>query len=408
MKCGRTRCIGWVIIFLVLLTLTCGNVTAESRAYQHRIDRKEKGIAGNAAVSLKLKVTYDQTDARSMLKLINDFRTGEEAWYYKSDGSKTYVKDLKKLTYDYTLEKAAKQRAAEIALFFSHTRPNGSNCFTALKGNYGYTGENICLGYKDAKTAFIALQETDDDYAGQGHRRVMLNKNYNAVGIAKVKYNGYFFYVQEFGYTDKPDTSKTEADDAAKKVTIKVDTEVDEVRVSNVETSVKKIKLGIEMKSALPSKATAMITFENAWRDNDVSVSQKITWSTTSDCVRIVDGELIGVKAGTATLTAKAFGKKLKIKVTVLSTPKISNISVTKDKAVKIKWKAVDGASRYRILRKTKGSKWKELDDTTDLSYLDINVKENKTYYYTIRCVSQDGETFISNYDPAGKKIEVE
>ena len=408
MKCERKRRIGWVIIILVMLALTCGDVTAESRAYQNRIYAGGKGIADGAAVTLKLKVTYDQSDARSMLKLINGFRTGEEAWYYMPDGSKTYVKGLKKLTYDYTLEKAAKQRAAEIALLLSHTSPDGSKCFTALNSNYSYTGESICLGHKNAKAAFIALQETDDDYAGQGHRRIMLNKNYNAVGCAKVKYNGYSFYVLEFGYTDKPDTSKTKADDSTKKVTIKADTDVEEVSASNVETSVKKITLGIDMKAALPSKATATITFENAWRDNEVSASQKISWSTTSDCVEIEDGDLIGVKAGTATLTAKAFGKKLKIKVTVLSTPKISKISVTKDKAVKIKWKAVDGASRYRILRKTKGGKWKELDDTTDLSYVDKDVKEDKTYYYTICCVSQDGETLISNYDPAGKKIVVE
>jgi hypothetical protein len=49
-----------------------------------------------------------------MLKRINSFRTGSNAWYYKDDTktTKIKVKGLSKLTYDYELEKRAMQRAA--------------------------------------------------------------------------------------------------------------------------------------------------------------------------------------------------------------------------------------------------------------------------------------------------------
>lgn len=49
------------------------------------------------------------------------------------------------------------ERAAEIALSFSHTRPNGEICWTAYE-DYGYqsnySAENIAAGYSTASDVF--------------------------------------------------------------------------------------------------------------------------------------------------------------------------------------------------------------------------------------------------------------
>ena len=67
-----------------------------------------------------------------MLEMINDFRTGSEAWYWdSSDTEKIWCNDLAPLEYDEGLEQVAMQRAAELAAFYSHTRPNNTSCFTA-------------------------------------------------------------------------------------------------------------------------------------------------------------------------------------------------------------------------------------------------------------------------------------
>ena len=107
--------------------------------------------AAGSKVSVRMAGTYGQTEARKITSMVNEFRTGNEAWYWNSDDqTKTTCKNLKKLKYDYELEKAAMQRAMEIALNFSHTRPDGTSCFTA----YSYTsaGENIAAGYTTAKS----------------------------------------------------------------------------------------------------------------------------------------------------------------------------------------------------------------------------------------------------------------
>ena len=55
----------------------------------------------------------------------------------KTDTKQIAYPGLKELVYDYDLERLAMKRAAEIALSYEHTRPNGQNPFTI------YTEENI-------------------------------------------------------------------------------------------------------------------------------------------------------------------------------------------------------------------------------------------------------------------------
>ncbi len=67
-----------------------------------------------------------QSDSRDDLKLVNALRTGNDAWAWNESGTqKIKYQALKELTYDYGLEEIAMQRAAEIAIRYSHTRPNG-------------------------------------------------------------------------------------------------------------------------------------------------------------------------------------------------------------------------------------------------------------------------------------------
>ncbi|MCR5214086.1 MAG: hypothetical protein K6E10_06695 [Eubacterium sp.] len=150
------------------------------------------------------------TEARSMLNMVNNFRTGSDAWYWDVDGNKVYCPGLSKLTYDYHLEKAAMERAKELMLRYSHTRPDGSSFSTAADESlYIYMGENIAYGYSSAENVYMAWREDEEDYSGQGHRRNMLSSDYNAIGIACFECCGRKFWVQEFGYTDFSDSSQT-------------------------------------------------------------------------------------------------------------------------------------------------------------------------------------------------------
>jgi len=159
----------------------------------------------NEAYRLSLQAAYNQTEVRSMLALLNDMRTNpNSAWYWNEDNETiTECEQLNELVYDYALEQIAMQRAAELAVYFSHTRPDGRSAWTAYSDS-GYLlsavtcGENIAAGYATQQEAHEAWKEDFADYEHQNHRRNILNSKFKAVGIGHIYYGGYHFWVQEF------------------------------------------------------------------------------------------------------------------------------------------------------------------------------------------------------------------
>ena len=87
-------------------------------------------------------------------------------------------------------------------------------------------------------------------------------------------------------------------------------------------------------------------------------------------------------------------------------TPMISSLSAT-NSGVEIKWGKVANADKYRVYRKGTDGKWVMLADTASESYVDKTAIEEKTYTYTVRCLSKDGKSFTSDYDKDGKSIKV-
>lgn len=102
---------------------------------------------------------------------------------------------LGNLTLSDDLCKVADIRAKEIVKSFSHTRPNGTSCFTAFKENgvsYRYAGENIAYGQKTATEVMNGWMNS------AGHRANILSKNFGKIGIACYEYNGRKYWVQLF------------------------------------------------------------------------------------------------------------------------------------------------------------------------------------------------------------------
>jgi len=147
-------------------------------------------------VSVDVKYRYDL--ARQVGTLVNEFRAEDGVWYWNKDNeTKTYPK-LSPLTYDYGLEETAMKRAAECAIYYSHTRPNGTKCFTLFPDLTCHASENIAAGQFSATAVMTAWKEENDLYSGQGHRRNMLDGNVVAIGCGCVEANGLYFWTQAF------------------------------------------------------------------------------------------------------------------------------------------------------------------------------------------------------------------
>lgn len=274
---------------------------------------------------------YLQTEARSMLNMINEFRQdSDQAWAWdETDSTKVYYTDLKPLEYDYTLEKVAMQRAAELAISYSHYRANGDVCWTAMD-DYGYSywaaGENIAVGYSSANDVFTAWREDNEPYKWQGHRRNMLSRDVTHVGLAGVTIDGTKYWVQEFGKTDKtPDTVKTDACDTAKKVKVEVDLDT---LTSTISAAPDVMNMKTGETADLPALDIKVKTADS-WSSSGCSVTVDHNWNYTGSGAKISGNQIVAAEEGTGTLTTSVLGKNISVPVTVKDKEPISGCTIT-------------------------------------------------------------------------------
>lgn len=99
------------------------------------------------------------------------------------------------LTLDSSLVEAANIRAKELSDSFSHTRPNGSSCFTVLSElgiSYGTAGENIATGYSSSQSVMEGWRSSS------GHYQNIISSKFKKIGIGVNIINNQYYWVQIF------------------------------------------------------------------------------------------------------------------------------------------------------------------------------------------------------------------
>lgn len=153
------------------------------RAYKTKGNRI---VTGKYSATLKIKkysaLSKENKQAQSVLNLVNKERAtaGVEA-----------------LTLDDAVNKVAESRAKELAEKFSHTRPDGRDCFTALTESgivYSSCGENIAMGQTTPEEVMDSWMNSD------GHRANILSSDYTKMGLGYYydKENNQHYWAQIF------------------------------------------------------------------------------------------------------------------------------------------------------------------------------------------------------------------
>lgn len=224
---------------------------------------------------VSVSATYDFSTAYEILDILNRERTAQ---------------GLSPLTMDRDLLEAAMFRGAEISECFSHTRPNGTRCFTIENKAWA---ENIAYGYSGATSVMSAWMNSD------GHRKNIMNSSYSTVGIGVVNVNGGLCYVQLFGFDDlneipaKPDNQT---------VTVNIPMSSDAATVFPT----------IEYVKTLPSYTDT----ETVIPDSNVTVSytthiQNFGWSDS--CKEVAGWETDGEISGSLGMSKRLEGIKIKV-----------------------------------------------------------------------------------------------
>ena len=201
-------------------------------------------VSAGTKLTINVKITYDQVEARKMLSSINNMRKND-AWLWKSStgDEKENISGLSQLTYDYSLEKIAIQRAEELAQRFeTGIRPDGSGFNTIKIDKVTSEGECICSGCSSVTSAFYYWEESNEPNHYQANRAMLLDSDFKAVGIAHVKYGDTDFWTLEFGSANSG-TPKTTAKTGTSTKSITLDSDKDNYRLA--------VKIGEENKISM-------------------------------------------------------------------------------------------------------------------------------------------------------------
>lgn len=288
-----------------------------------------------STVGLKLTVKYRQTEARKQFDMVNSARTSGSGWYWnEGDKSKTYCGKLPALTYDYQLEELAMKRAMELAVLYSHVRPDGTGIGVLNEGCVWYgIAENIAYGYggtiDDPKTVYDLFMEETESYEGQGHRRNILSEGYTSCAMACVQYGDRFYWVQEFRNPNN-DPAYRAPQDIQANGTVNILTS----KIGAYEWDISKTDITLETgKSAdLPTARLLAEVPNTRSADHWFEVDTTVSVSSSDTSVAKLQGtkiEAVGVGTAQITYAASAGGQSFRKSVNVtVKTPDFSNATV--------------------------------------------------------------------------------
>lgn len=142
----------------------------------------QKTTAWVTSTTAQLPLIPDNAEAvrQEVVRLVNEERAKE---------------GLAALTYYPEAQAAVDLRAEETTTAFSHTRPNGSLCFTVITEfnlECMGAGENIAYGYETAASVMNGWMNS------QGHRDNIMNGTYTAIAVGYIVKDDICYWVQMF------------------------------------------------------------------------------------------------------------------------------------------------------------------------------------------------------------------
>ena len=327
-------------------------------------------IYASATGTLNISGTQNYTYASQVITLLNEQRVNN---------------GLSPLTADSTLTAAAMQRAAETVIYFSHTRPNGSRCFTAFDG--GWRGENIAAGQADPDEVITGWMNST------GHRKNILEANYTGVGVGCFNYKGINFWVQCFSDITADGAVRTGTASA----TAAVSASTDYINMSG--------RLAENTFSSAGETTTFTVSNNNVgWTYITATVdSSSFNYSSSSSAAKVdPTGNVTVAGGGTAIITAATKKGSLSVSDTLTSTapsltPSITSITAGSGK-VDLSWSSVSGAANYAVYYTANG-KWYNAGTTTALKMTVSGLTGGTRYGFAVKAYLNGAWTSVSSSD---------
>ena len=339
----------------------------------------------------EIQITGTQKNdyAFKVLELVNNERTKQ---------------GLAKLTMDKDLLECANQRAAELAVLFSHTRTDGT---IATSINSKVYGENIAFGYSDPDKVMVGWMNS------QGHRENILTSSYKTIGIGCFQHNGYLYWVQLFGKNNLVNVSKPA--NATKSIKINIlPEEFQEATQGSIvfgERATYLFKLTLEGGSSKVAKGETRnlkVKINNPGQNGLYAYidNASIKWNSQNPSVISVStaGKITGKSLGGTKISAST-GHLSVANTYQVSPPKVQNLRATSrtTSRIKYKWDAVSGVTGYKVYTYNYSTaKWEYYGKTFEPSIIVKGLENGTIYKIKVRAYKNiDGVQYFGDYSTA-------
>jgi len=151
--------------------------------------------SGSAEKPAPAKPAEKPAEPDSAITADSDFNTAYEDEVIRLVNAERAKYGLSALQKDQGAVSVAHVRAKEIVQSFSHTRPDGSSCFTAAKElgvSYSAAGENIAYGYADPQQVVNGWMNSE------GHRKNILSSSFSKIGVGCYSSGNTLYWSQFF------------------------------------------------------------------------------------------------------------------------------------------------------------------------------------------------------------------
>lgn len=288
------------------------------------------------------------------------------------------------LVMDKATMEAAMQRAAECAIYYNHTRPNGEGSQDMLDWQYSF-GENIAAGFESATEVMNGWMNS------AGHKANILDEfyyvtkqskhRYKTIGIGVFKVGDTYYWCQIFNGAEKKATP-TQKKAVSKTFTI-------EAQAKYLYLSYSPKKLSLE------GGQSANIEVSNAnsnFYDYETPLTAKgLKYVSSDEKVATVStsGKVTGKGAGSAKIAVKCQNGRTLFTVSVtVKNEKVNATAAIVSKGIQINWGKVTGATSYKVYKRVyKDGVWQKATlakSTASLSYTDTKLKSGEKAKYTV------------------------
>lgn len=261
---------------LKIYTLTNGCPKLKSFEIPNTLISVSNAYVNVSNVTVDGKYNYDL--ARECFELVNEER----------------IKlGLNVLEFDLELTNAAMERAGETSIYWSHKRPNTTDALTICSKA---AGENIGVGSSSATIMMEIWMNS------AGHKRQIVNPNYNSMGIGVFQKDGVTYWVQLFSKENiENEVNLSGKKDVTQTVQVANGWGFFDLTISGISEN-NTIKVG---ETLAPTSVKVKNVAKNLTFYTGIYLSD-LTWKSSNESIFTVDseGNIVGVGAGTAKLTA--------------------------------------------------------------------------------------------------------